>query len=183
MTTNEPPVSMLRMLLSYNPETGVLSNYPSNVECRTRHTKHGPKVRFLDTSLYADRVCWALATGEWPKGHLQHLNGDRYDNRLINLEDQVLVEPAPPPVDWSTLKQRVELKQLRQIRARDQAERRRCTGRLKGAYPQKDGWWTSAISVNGNLMYLGKFPTMKEAHEAFLAAERKYRPHKAQHPS
>ncbi|EPK4144134.1 HNH endonuclease signature motif containing protein [Serratia marcescens] len=31
------------------------------------------------------RVCWALSTGEWPTEDVDHINGIKDDNRLVNL--------------------------------------------------------------------------------------------------
>ena len=40
----------------------------------------------IDGELYrADMVAWALQTGEWPEGEIEHINGDRGDNRWVNL--------------------------------------------------------------------------------------------------
>jgi hypothetical protein len=30
-------------------------------------------------------VAWALQTGEWPEGEIEHINGDRGDDRWENL--------------------------------------------------------------------------------------------------
>jgi HNH endonuclease len=40
----------------------------------------------IDGELYrADRVAWLYVTGEWPEGEVEHINGDRGDNRWENL--------------------------------------------------------------------------------------------------
>jgi HNH endonuclease len=40
----------------------------------------------IDGELYrADMVAWALQTGEWPEGEIEHINGDRADNCWLNL--------------------------------------------------------------------------------------------------
>ena len=35
--------------------------------------------------IYAHRAAWAIHFGEWPKGEIDHINGDASDNRIINL--------------------------------------------------------------------------------------------------
>jgi len=41
----------------------------------------------LRRNLKASRVCWAVHTGEWPKYMIDHVNGNRFDNRIDNLRD------------------------------------------------------------------------------------------------
>jgi hypothetical protein len=33
------------------------------------------------------RICWLLYYGEWPKHHIDHINGVKTDNRIENLRD------------------------------------------------------------------------------------------------
>lgn len=37
--------------------------------------------------IYAHRVVWAFAHGSWPTGFIDHVNGNRSDNRIENLRD------------------------------------------------------------------------------------------------
>lgn len=37
--------------------------------------------------LRAHRVIWAMETGAWPSDQIDHINGDRADNRMFNLRD------------------------------------------------------------------------------------------------
>lgn len=41
--------------------------------------------RLFGESLLAHRVIWLLATGAWPEDQIDHINGQRDDNRLCNL--------------------------------------------------------------------------------------------------
>jgi hypothetical protein len=44
--------------------------------------------------LLAHRVVWLLETGEWPTGQLDHINGDKADNRIENLRIATFMQNA-----------------------------------------------------------------------------------------
>lgn len=94
-----PSPEYLRKRFDYNPDTGVLTwrdciDMPQ--KWRTRHAgkeaftaktndyKRGALGKFW---LRAHRVAWAIHYGKWPKGEIDHINGDRSDNRIKNLRD------------------------------------------------------------------------------------------------
>lgn len=93
---------VLRSLLKYNPKTGKLSWKKRGV--KGFDAQFAGKQTFLTTSngykigsvmghtFMASRVAWAIATGEMPKGEIDHINGDRADNRLRNLRDVTCTE-------------------------------------------------------------------------------------------
>lgn len=110
--TNKPfpsPMS-LRKLLRYDPETGKLfwkERGPEWFKCGARsaahnantwNTKYAGKEAIctvnshgyktggvFDRIVKAHRVVWAIEYGEWPNGHIDHISGDRLDNRVDNL--------------------------------------------------------------------------------------------------
>lgn len=107
---NLPSVEYLHECLSYCPETGVLTwkHRPrEHFTCARGHqtflSKFSGKVAgadslrgylfvgitYLSTSkmYYAHRVAWALHYGQWPTCQIDHVNGQRDDNRIVNLRD------------------------------------------------------------------------------------------------
>jgi hypothetical protein len=99
----------LPLLLRYEPETGKLfwlargpewfpnekrdlkwvtsqwNNTFAGKEAFTSGAQGYKKGMILQHALTAHRVIWAMHNGSWPNGQIDHINGDRSDNRLENL--------------------------------------------------------------------------------------------------
>lgn len=108
---NDVPVSLLRSVLSYDPDTGVLTwkwrpreFFKDDRSWKIWNTRYADKEaftavveerpnafyrrgRFAGKTYYAHRVAWALHTGEWPEGEVDHQNGDGLANWFDNLCD------------------------------------------------------------------------------------------------
>ena len=102
---------------------------------------------------FAHRLVWAWHTREWPKGEIDHINGDKLDNRFENLRD---------------VTRRVNKQNIR-------TPNRNNVG-LLGTHLFRNGRWKSSINVNGRNVHLGYFDTTEEAHEAYLRAKRANHP-------
>jgi hypothetical protein len=111
MAKDDIPITELRRLLSYDSEAGTfiwLSRSPDMfsseagrsqaTSCAIWNTRYAGRSAFIsdngcghlrgriwDSDYMAHRVAWAIFYGEWPNGHIDHINGDRNDNRVCNL--------------------------------------------------------------------------------------------------
>lgn len=105
-----PSPKLLRQLLRYEPDTGLLfwrafdeshlahrkrlkkgavekwnRRHCGQLAFQCRHGQ-GYLIGFIaGRSLLAHRVIWAIQTGAWPLGDIDHINHDRADNRWANL--------------------------------------------------------------------------------------------------
>lgn len=109
--------SVLRALLAYNPETGELTWLPrggeffKNTSQSPEHNAAAWNAKFagkpalianggdgykggsiFNRKYIAHRVAWAIYYGEWPVGHVDHINHNRTDNRISNLRVVTRVE-------------------------------------------------------------------------------------------
>lgn len=86
----------LRQLVEYDPETGFLTWKPRDGNARFNSKLAGKPAlaqpskgyrtgRIKGKNYKAHRAAWAVTHGEWPQGQIDHINGDRSDNRLSNL--------------------------------------------------------------------------------------------------
>jgi hypothetical protein len=109
MTKKPIPIETLRALLICDPAQGKLfwkhrpleyfaeTNNPERA-CAAWNARYAGKEAFtadkgngylrgaiFSRPYLAHRVIWAMATGAWPPDQIDHINGDRADNRIENL--------------------------------------------------------------------------------------------------
>ena len=107
-----PTPETLRQLLRYEPESGKLfwrerpeQAFATPRAARTWNGRYAGKPAFTANDGHgyycgavnyrcfkAHRIAWAIYHGEWPPMHIDHLNGDRSDNRIENLRAVERVE-------------------------------------------------------------------------------------------
>jgi hypothetical protein len=147
----------LEMFLDYDPETGLFTRKvttgPHGVigEVAGGINDEGYVIIFLRRiKLRAHRLGWAWMTGEWPVNDIDHINGDRADNRFKNLRE-------------ATRSQNLQNAGLRSSNKTGYKGVHFCNERQK---------YVAQIKINKWPKVLGRFQTLEEAVSARLAAEK-----------
>lgn len=152
----------LREVLSYSAETGRfkwLIKPSGNVRvgavagCRTTT---GYVLIGIDGEDYlAHRLAFFYLYGIWPSHHIDHVNGNRADNRAFNLREASTQE------------------NMQNLRASPKGSKHP----LLGVSPNRKGTaFRSFIKVDGKQHYLGTHPSAELAHAAYVAAKRLHHP-------
>jgi len=149
-------IEQLKQIVSYTPETGVFV-WLQDMGARAKAggvagAKDGcgyTSIKLFGKSYLAHRLAWLYVHGEWPRQRIDHISGDRRDNRIANLRD----------VSAS-------------VNSQNQKKARidNSTGML-GVSRHPKGF-AAIIGLNGNIKKLGVFAEPQQAHAAYLAAKR-----------
>lgn len=94
------------------------------------------------------RLAWFLHYGEWPTCQVDHINGDRHDNRISNLRLASSSENQ-----------------------RNRKRPKNNTSGYKGvSWIEHYQMWQATIKFDGKNKYLGRFDTPEEASDAYNKA-------------
>jgi hypothetical protein len=149
-------VEAIKSNLSYDPQSGDIFRFQLNGSTRQVGKvafSHGYiTFIFMGKSRLAHRVAWLLHYGEWPAGFIDHINGDRADNRIANLRD----------VSRSGNQRNQKLSS------------RNKSGVLGVHWSNKASKWVASIKLNGRQIHLGLFEEKFTAAEARHRADRLY---------
>jgi hypothetical protein len=157
-----PSLDALRQILDYDPETGALvwkARTTSDAPKQAQHdARIGKPAGGLDAKGYgrlsinnvrfaSHRIAFLLGHGREPMGEIDHIDGDRSNNRLSNLRE-------------ATHAQNQANKPASQI----------SISRMKGVtLHRRTGKWQSQIRDGGKNRYLGLFNTPEQAHATYVA--------------
>jgi len=153
-----PCPTKIRLLFEYNPEAGSLNWSKSNLVTKCHRGKPALSSKsdqgylrgnYRGVHLAMHRVAMCLSNGEWPNGQVDHINGDRSDNRICNLR---IVDSQ----------QNCRNQKLRKTNA---------TGTMGVYFHKLTGKWTAQIMQSGKRIHLGLFDTKEGAISARKLAE------------
>jgi hypothetical protein len=144
-------------LLDYHQETGVFQwkkkrrGIQTNKPLGTNNGFGYLRISVLGRSYYAHRLAWFYVHGVWPE-EVDHINGNRADNRIQNLRD---------------------------VNRQENAENRHgCQKNSKSlvlgvSWHKKAKKWQAHICVAKEKKYLGLFADINEAQNAYLIEKEK----------
>ncbi len=152
----------VREWLHYNPDTGDLT-WKMSLDTRR---KVGDVAGYLDrygvlriglrgAIFQCHRIAWLIVHGKWPSGYVDHINGNRGDNRLSNLREASVSQNA---------------------QNQRKAHRDSSTGLLGVSHDKRTGKYRASIHVQGVTHSAGCHKSAEEAHAAYLAAKRRLHP-------
>ena len=146
----------IKDLLHYDPGTGAFTWKVRRGGTAKAGSEAGSVVkagyRFISVigqRFYAHRLAFFYETGEWPKGDVDHINGNPLDNRWCNLRD----------VDRAT-------------NIENQRKPHEDSGSGLLGVTSVGARWRAQIQVNQKRKHIGYYATPEEAHEAYLQAKR-----------
>lgn len=175
--TNPMP-DELRQLLRYDPETGKLfwKERPHEMfrggqkmspqhACKAWNTRYAGTEAFtaigadgyrrgaiFDKAYLAHRVIWAIIHNEWPEDGVDHVSGDRRDNRPGNLRAAT-----------------------NEVNSRNQKRREDNSSGATGVYRSRSGKkWYAQVKVNYRVVHVGTFDSFDAAVAARKLAEREH---------
>lgn len=152
----EVTAEQVRAVLSYDKETGVFHWKTAPRAARKAGAIAGGKnrqgyftIRVFREGYLSHRLAWLYVHGVWPAGDIDHIDGDRSNNRIANLRD---------------VSRSVNLENRKGAK---------CTNKLKilGVSMQGDRF-RAQIQVKGVKKHIGLYATAELAEAAYLAVKR-----------
>jgi HNH endonuclease/AP2 domain len=135
----------IRATVNYDPLTGLFTRKSGPGRGGNKNGAGYIQLNVDGKFYYGHRLAWWFVYGEWPSGELDHINGDRSDNRIANLRLA-----------------------SRQQNAANTPKRR---AGLKGVFwNTRRKKWYAQMQFRRSKLHLGVFNTEAEAHKAYCRA-------------
>ncbi len=158
LARGELSADVLRQFLHYDPKSGDFI-WIRKTRCKTvvgdvagsfsKNNKY-IYISIFRTTYLAHRLAWFYMTGKWPQGQIDHIDGDRSNNRWDNLRDVPAAGNA----------------QNRRVPRVD------CSSGFIGVAKKGNRFAARITYEGGRYKYLGMFSTAEEAHAAYVMAKR-----------
>jgi hypothetical protein len=143
------PIDLALDMFEYEPTTGVFRHrYDGRIARQTMTPKGYANIAVGGSKYPSHRVAWCMANGRQPTGDIDHINGDRSDNRLCNLRDVTRGENG-----------------------RNAKTPRTNTSGHIGVSRRGEGSWYAYIKINQKRRWLGSFASIDDAIQARVQAQ------------
>jgi hypothetical protein len=146
-------LEILRSSLSYDKTTGVFCWLKSNARTKVgqiagyKDKKGYRRIRLLGEMYFAHKLAFFYVYGVWPKDKVDHENGNRDDNRILNLRQASTTQNA----------------ENQEIGVRN------TTGFL--GVTKVGEKFRATVKIDGAYSHLGMFNTPEEAQKAYISAK------------
>lgn len=143
---------------AYNPDTGVITRKKSRYANKVGTNPCRDRLGYLivgikQNNFFAHRIAWVIHYGKWPEKLIDHINGDKKDNRISNLRE-------------ATYAQNIY---------NNHSPVKSATGYRGVAKNRSGSKYVARIKINRKLVVLGSFDTPEEAYEAYKTKAKEIR--------
>mgnify|MGYP003472828410 FL=1 len=151
-------IEKLRDTLAFCPDTGIFTwrtnRQKSLIGKENKEVLNTGyiTVRVFGRRYLAHRLAWAYTYGHLPSAYIDHINGDKSDNRICNLRECSHAENHQNMAIQSNNK----------------------SGYIGVGWHRLRNKWRASITINRKHIHLGFYPTAEAAYEAYCEAKSKY---------
>ena len=128
------------------------SKYADNPALKVKDSNGYFVGKIFGRKYLAHRVSWAIYSGEWPEHQIDHINGNKLDNRIANLRCATNQENG----------------KNRAIGTNN------TSGAIGVFFRNRDLVWVAQVSINGKQKHIGYFKSKDEAIQARANANLEY---------
>lgn len=157
-TIDKVSADRLREVALYHPGTGIFYATPA----RPASVRPGSMLGYLRKDGYwyiridghqylAHRLAWLYVYGDWPKHLIDHIDGNKSNNRIENLRD------VPKHINQQNIRTPYKSSS---------------TNTLGVVWNKRDKQWYAVITTNKKKRHIGMFKNKEDAAMAYLEAKR-----------
>jgi hypothetical protein len=152
----------LKEFINYDKNTGLFTwrvspsnSIKQNQVAGTKNSNGHIQIKILGQRYFAHRLAWFFVNGHWPSMIIDHINGIRDDNRIVNLRQVTASQNG---------------------HNQTKPHSRTKSGYLGVSWIKSRNKWQAGIGINGKYKFLGYFDDAKSAHEEYLRAKKNTSP-------